>query len=101
MPSKLTSDDIKTGTVMEAMFEPNPVEKNREFLYRATHLDGRRAPKVVLSKDPRIRSGARCLVRVVRVEKKKREDRGYIEVEFLQALEFEIADVWIDPIVSR
>jgi MoxR-like ATPase len=101
MPSKLTNDDIKTGTVMEAMFEPNPVEKNREFLYRATHLDGRRAPKVVLSKDPRIRSGARCLVRVTRVEKKKREDRGYIEVEFLQALEFEIADVWIDPIVSR
>lgn len=101
MPSKLTTDDIRPGTVMEAVFEPNPLEKSREFLYRATHLDGKRAPKVVLSKDPRIRSGVRCLVRVTRVEKKKREDRGYIEVEFLQALEFEIADVWLDPVVSR
>jgi nitric oxide reductase NorQ protein len=55
----------------------------------------------VLSKDPRIRSGVRCLVRVTRVEKKKRDDRGYIEVEFLQALDFEIADVWLDPVVSR
>jgi len=101
MPSKLTSDDVRPGTVMEAVFEPNPLEKSREFLYRATHLDGRRAPKVVLSKDPRIRSGVRCLVRVMRVEKKKREDRGYIEVEFLQALEFEVSDVWLDPVVSR
>jgi MoxR-like ATPase len=101
MPSKLTSDDIKPGTVMEAVFEPNPIEKSREFLYRATHLDGRRAPKVVLSKDPRIRSGVRSLVRVTRMEKKKRDDRGYIEVELLQALEFEISDVWLDPVVSR
>jgi MoxR-like ATPase len=101
MPSKLTSDDIKPGTVMEAVFEPNPLEKSREFLYRATHLDGRRAPKVVLSKDPRIRSGVRSLVRVTRVEKKKRDDRGYIEVELLQTLEFEISDVWLDPVVSR
>src|ERR1051325_474874 len=101
MPSKLSSEDIQAGAVMEAVFEPNPVEKSSEFLYRATHLDGKRAPKVVLSKDPRIRSGVRCLVRVTRVEKKKREDRGYIEVELLQNLEFEIADVWLDPIVSR
>ncbi|HKO59488.1 MAG TPA: MoxR family ATPase [Thermoanaerobaculia bacterium] len=101
MPSKLSSEDIHTGTVMEAVFEPNPLEKSSEFLYRATHLDGRRAPKVVLSKDPRIRSGVRCLVRVTRVEKKKREDRGYIEVELLQNLEFEISDVWLDPVVSR
>jgi MoxR-like ATPase len=101
MPSRLSSEEIKTGTVMEAVFEPNPADKSREFLYRATHLDGRRAPKVVLSKDPRIRSGVRCLVRVTRVEKKKRDDRGYIEVEFLQALDFEIADVWLDPVVSR
>ncbi|MEM7395074.1 MAG: MoxR family ATPase, partial [Verrucomicrobiota bacterium] len=71
------------------------------FRFRATHLDGKRAPKVVLCDDPRIRPGMPCLVKVVKVRNVKRADRGAIEVEFVRMLEFKVEGVYIDPDISR
>src|SRR5262249_41045525 len=51
--SKLTTDDIRLGATMEATFYPNSV-KESGFRHKATHLDGRHAPKVVLCDDPRL-----------------------------------------------
>jgi MoxR-like ATPase len=93
------TDEINPGLEVEATFWPNP-HKESGFRFRATHLQGKRAPKVVLCDDPRIRLGSPCLVRVTRINKPKRDDRGYIEVEFVQQMDFKIEGVYIDPIVS-
>jgi MoxR-like ATPase len=100
MSSKWEDGEIKVGAVMEATFWQNPVAGS-EFRFRATHLDGKRAPKVVLSSDPRIRPGAPCLVKVTAVKKPERTDRGAIEVEFVRAQEFKLEGVYIDPIVGK
>jgi hypothetical protein len=55
------NDEIQVRALMEATFWPNPV-KDSAFRYRATHLDGKRAPKVVLCDDVRIRPGVPCQV---------------------------------------
>src|SRR5690606_6646464 len=72
-----------------------------EFKFRATHLDGRRAPKVVLTNDDRIVVGVPCIVRIVAVRKPEREDRGRIEVEYTGRAPFRIEGVYLDPIVSK
>src|SRR5947207_2085393 len=100
MSQKISIDDIRIGAVMETTFWPNAVEDS-EFRFRATHLDGKRAPKVVLASDSRIQAGIPCRVRIKRIEKKDRPDRGFIEVEFLNALPFKLEGIYIDPIVSK
>jgi MoxR-like ATPase len=100
MPGKLDIDDVKLNAVMETTFLLNPV-KDSEYRFRATHLDGKRAPKVVLCNDPRIRPGLPCLVRIKDVTKRERDDRGIIEVEFVQAQPFKIEGVYLDPIVGK
>ena len=74
MPEKLKNEDVKVDAVLETTFWANPV-KDSGFRYRATHLDGKRAPKVVLCDDPRIRPGLPCQVRVkvVRVDMNRRQ----------------------------
>lgn len=100
MADRLTTAQVKVGAIHEATFLVNPVEGS-EFRFRATHLDGKRAPKVVLCDDPRMRPGVPCRVRVSKVRKPGREDRGAIEVEFVQALEFRLEGVYVDPLVAR
>ncbi len=100
MPGKLKIGDIKVGATMETAFWANPVAESG-FRYRATHLDGRRAPKVVLCDDPRIRPGAACTVRVVEIRKPARADRGAIVVELLAVSDFKLEGVYVDPIVAR
>jgi nitric oxide reductase NorQ protein len=100
MSGKWSTEEIKVGATMEATFYPNPVADSG-FRYRATHLDGKRAPKVVLCDDPRIRAGVPCLVKIVSVKKPEREDRGAIEVEFLSVQQFRIEGVYLDPIVGK
>jgi MoxR-like ATPase len=100
MPEKWSGGDIKVGDVMEATFWANSV-KDSGFRFKATHLDGKRAPKVVLCDDPRVRPGIPCLVKVKAVRKPQRADRGAIEVEFVRALQFKIEGVYLDPIVSK
>ena len=100
MPGKLKIDDISIGTAMETTFWANPVDESG-FRFRATHLDGKRAPKVVLCDDSRIRPGIPCLVKIGSIRKPQRDDRGSIEVEFLRLLDFKIEGVYLDPVVSR
>src|SRR5262245_21362296 len=98
--AKLEMDEVKVGALMQATFWPNPVEDSRYSL-RATHLDGRRAPKVVLTSDRRIVAGIPCVVRVVEVNKADRPDRGSIVVEFVRPAPFKIEGVYLDPVISK
>ncbi|MFO0757758.1 MAG: MoxR family ATPase [Byssovorax sp.] len=100
MSNKLAIEDIKIGAVMETTFWVNPVEGS-DFRFRATHLDGQRAPKVVLCSDARIRPGVPCLVKIAAVRKPERTDRGAIEVELVRMQEFKLEGVYLDPIVSK
>ena len=100
MPAAWNSDDLKVGLELEATFWPNPVAGSR-FRFRATHLDGLRAPKVVLCDDPRIRPGLPCRVRITTIRKRKRQDRGAIEVEYVKQKEFLFEGVYLDPVVAK
>src|SRR5687767_4879561 len=100
MSGKLQVEELKVGAVMETLFWVNPAEGSR-YRFRATHLDGKRAPKVVLSNDARITPGVACLVRVVEVTKADRDDRGVIEVEWVGPAPFRLEGVWVEPIVSK
>ena len=90
-----TLEELTPGRTVEATFFPNTLEDS-EFKLRATHLDGRRAPKVVLSNDERIVAGIPCIVRIVAVHKPDREDRGRIEVEYTGRAPFRIEGVYLD-----
>lgn len=100
MSGKWKVEEIEQGAVMETTFWTNQV-KESGYRFRATHLDGRRAPKVVLCDDERIRAGIPCMVKVVMVHKPERSDRGMIEVEFVRSLPLKLEGVYIDPIVSK
>jgi MoxR-like ATPase len=97
---KWTVEELTVGKTVEAVFWPNPVEDS-PFRMRATHLDGRRAPKVVLSRDPRIVGGVPCMVKVTAIRKPDRNDRGSIEAEWVGPAPFKLEGVYLDPIVSK
>jgi MoxR-like ATPase len=100
MGAKLNIEEVRAGAVHEATFWANAAEDSR-YRFRATHLDGKRAPKVVLSNDARIVAGMPCMVRVLSITKPDRPDRGAIEVEYAAPAPFKIEGVYIDPIVSK
>lgn len=100
MSGKWNVEDLNVGMILEATFWSNPVGESG-FRYRATHLDGKRAPKVVLCDDARLRPGVPALVRVVAIRKPDREDRGIIEVEFVKTQEFKLEGVYLDPSISK
>lgn len=93
-------EELQPGMTGEATFWPNPVEGS-DFALRATHFDGRRAPKVVLTRDPRVMAGAPCLVRITAITKPDRDDRGTIQVDWVGPAPFRIEAVWLDPLVSK
>lgn len=99
--AKWKTDELKVGAVLEATFWANPKGDESGFRFRATHLEGRRAPKVVLANDGRIRPGAPCLVRIVAIKKPEREDRGAIEVEFVRQQELKLEGVYLDATVAK
>ena len=98
--TKWKLEDLAVGKTAESTFWTNPVEGS-PFRFRATHLDGRRAPKVVLSNDPRIVPGLPCLVKITAVRKPERSDRGSIEVEYISAAPFRLEGVYLDPKVAK
>src|SRR5687768_15361307 len=97
---KLSVEEVKVGGVFEATFWRNP-DEDSSYPLRATHLDGRRAPKVVLSKDTRIVAGVPCRVQVVAMTKPERTDHGIIEVSYAGPAPFKLEGVYVDPIVAR
>lgn len=98
--SKLNLEEIKIDGVYEATLWANSEESSR-FGLRSSHLDARRAPKVVLSKDPRIVAGIPCRVRVREITKPDRSDHGYILVEYAGPAPFKLEGMYVDPIVAR
>ncbi len=100
MAGKWQISELRIGQVMETSFWTNPVKESR-FRFRATHLDGRRAPKVVLCDDARIQTGQRCQVRIQRVTKPERDDHGSIEVAFVRGLDFKLEGIYLDPMTRR
>ncbi len=100
MSDKWNGEDLKIGTIWDTTFYPNSV-KESGFRFRATHLGGKRAPKVVLCDDLRIRPGIPCRVKILAIRKPQRSDRGAIEVEFLESQAFKIEGVYLDPVVSK
>jgi MoxR-like ATPase len=97
---KWSIEDLGVGKTLEATFWPNKNDDS-PFPLRATHLDGRRAPKVVLADDARIVAGVPCMVRITSVRKPERADRGSIEVEWVGPAPFRIEGVYLDPVVSK
>jgi nitric oxide reductase NorQ protein len=100
MAGKWKIEELRIGTVYEATFYANPVEGS-EFRFRATHLDGRRAPKVVLCNDARINPGVPWRVKITSITKAEQEGRGAIEVDLVEAVPFRLEGVWLDPVVSK
>lgn len=98
--TKWKLEELPTGKTVEAVFWNNKVEDS-PFPFRATHLDGRRAPKVVLGDDKRIVPGVPCMVKIRTVSKPERTDRGAIEVDYVGLAPFRIVGVWLDPVVSK
>lgn len=98
--AKWKVQELTEGTVYETVFYVNPKDDSK-YPYRATHLDGRRAPKVILADDPRIRPGVRTRVKLGPIHKADRPDRGWIEVEVVGVQELAIEGVYLDPMVSR
>jgi MoxR-like ATPase len=100
MTGRFKVEELHTGGVHEATFYPNP-QGDSGFRFRATHLDGKRAPKVVLCNDDGIPAGVPCQVRIKAITRPERTDRGVIEVTLEKALPFRLEGVWLDPIVSK
>ncbi len=91
---------VRAGARFTTVFYLNGREES-PFAFRATHMDGRRAPKVILSSDPQIEPGVNFDVRVVAVKKPRAKDRGYIEVEVVKRVTFDLDDTLYVPRVLR
>lgn len=100
MAAKWDAGDLHPGLEMDTTFTLNPHADTSGFRFRATHLDGLRAPKVVLCDDPRVRPGIPCKVKIKTVTKKNRDDRGFVEVEYVGAPSLQLDGVYLDPLVK-
>jgi MoxR-like ATPase len=95
------SPSLRQGLEFETTFYSNP-RRESAFRFRATRIDGKRSPKVVLCDDPRIQPGTPCRVRITSIKKPGAKDRGHIEVEFLGRITFRLDEgMWVDPLLKR
>lgn len=101
MPNTSTAGKLKNGFEFETVFYSNP-KKESAFRFRATHLNGRRAPKVILCNDPRIQPGQLTRVRITAIRKPASKEHGHIEVEFVSQVTFRLDDsLYVDPVLSK
>lgn len=99
--AEVESFGVKVGQVLEAIFYTNP-RKESAFRFRATHIEGKSAPKAILCNDKRIQPGKLCQVRVTKISKPESQERGAIEVEFLSLVAFRLDDdIYVEPILSK
>jgi nitric oxide reductase NorQ protein len=92
---------LKNGYEFETIFYSNP-KKESPFRFRATHINGKRAPKVILCNDARVQPGRLTRVRISSIKKPASKERGHIEVEFVSQVSFRLDDsVYVDPMLSR
>jgi nitric oxide reductase NorQ protein len=98
--AKRLEDKVRNGTVFETVFYTNPKDES-PYRFRATHMDGQRAPKVILCNDSQIQPGRRCKVRITSIKKPGSSNRGHIEVEFVSQVTFQLDDsMYVDPVLS-
>lgn len=91
----------RVGLTFETVFYSNP-KKESPFRFRATHISGKRAPKVILCDNPAIQPGQLCKVRITAIKKPASEDRGHIEVEYLGQVNFKLDDsLYVEPVLSK
>ena len=82
---------LKVGQVFETTFQANRKDEN-PFRYRATHMNGKRAPKVILCDDGRIRCGQLLRVKVEKVVSPASKTRGHIEVSYVGDVSFQLGE---------
>ncbi len=91
---------LKPGTKFQTTFFANP-RADSPFRWRATHADGRRAPKVILCGDERVEPGQPCEVRVIALKKPGAAARGALVVELVRVLPFVLDDdIWLPPVLK-
>jgi MoxR-like ATPase len=100
MSERMSLEEIRVGSVLQATLTRN-TKPDAPFPLCATHIGGLRAPKIVLSADPRIPAGVSCLVRVLAIHHPDRPDRGAIEVEWVGFPALSLPDVWMEPAVAK
>jgi len=101
MASSAIPDKLKNGFEFETIFYSNP-KKESPYRFRATHVNGKRSPKVILCDDARVQPGQLCRVRITSVKKPASKDRGHIEVEFVSQITFRLDDsLYVAPILSK
>ncbi|MBK7670566.1 MAG: MoxR family ATPase [bacterium] len=92
---------LRNGLEFETTFFVNQ-KTDSEFRFRATHMDGKRAPKVILCSDPRIQPGQLCRVRVTSIKKPASKERGHVEVAYLGQVTFRLDDsLYVDPVLAK
>lgn len=92
---------LSNGYEFETIFYSNPKKESR-FRFRASHVNGKRAPKVILCDDARIQPGQLCRVRVTSIKKPAAKERGHIEVEFITQIAFRLDDsLYVDPMLAK
>jgi len=91
---------LKPGAKFQTTFYAN-ARAGSAFRWRATHADGRRAPKVILCNDERVEPGQPCEVRVTAHKKPGSAARGAIEVELVRVLSFVLEEgIWLPPVLK-
>ena len=95
------SHALRPGFEFETIFQPNRKVESA-YRFQARHINGRRAPKVILCNDHRVQPGKPCQVRVREISKAASQQRGYIEVDFLRQRGFQIDEtMYVDPLQLR
>jgi len=98
--SSTSQSPLHLGGVFETTFFVNP-KGDSVYRYRATHANGNRADKVILSNDSHIEPGVPCRVKVVHVDQPRKKNRGCYEVEFINRVDFKIDDsFYIEPLLT-
>ncbi|MCB9639391.1 MAG: AAA family ATPase [Myxococcales bacterium] len=101
LQSHIHANLLQPGFEFETIFQPNRKQESA-FRFRARHINGRRAPKVILCDDARVQPGKICDVRVRNVRKPESRQRGYIEVEFLRQRGFQLDEkIYVEPLQLR
>jgi nitric oxide reductase NorQ protein len=96
-----TKLSLRNGLEFETTFYPNQ-RRDSPFRFRATHIDGKQAPKVILCDDPRIQAGRLCRVQVTAIRKPASEGHGHIEVAFVSQVTFRLDDsLYVDPLLAK
>ncbi len=101
MGEQMTTPGIKVGQTFETSFFLNP-KSDSPHRFRATTLNGKRAPKAIFCSDPEIQPGKLCKVRVTSIKSPASKNRGFIEVEFLGRVDFKLdKSFYVDPILVK